>query len=134
MGVLPRGLAYLAKVLDEPATAETRVQAFARYVRERRPPGGRVGHATAFDRARAAEYADGRRGDLRRTIAHRQEVHLAAGALATIFKLACAADVSPRAVFEALVLVGLEAIADDLRTNDACRNVSGPPVYVTAVA
>lgn len=123
LGALPRGLAYLAKLLDDPRN-DGKYAAFARYVQARRPENGRAGHATAIDRALAREYADGRRGDLRRTIAHRQEVRVAAGTLAVIYQLACAADVSPRAVFEALVLIGLEAISDDLRQNDRVRTVN----------
>lgn len=123
LGSLPRGLAYLAKLTDDPGN-DRKYAAFSRYVQSRRPSKGRVGHATPLDRARAAEYADGRRGDLRRLISHRQEFTMPAGALAIVFRLACKADVSPRAVFEALVLIGLEAVADDLREHGTVRNVA----------
>jgi hypothetical protein len=124
MGALPRGLAYLAKLLDEPKS-ESRLAALQRYLKARRSSSG-FGHATALDRARAREYADGRRGDLTRLMRETYTVELPAAVLATILNLAIVADVTPKSVREALILIGLEAIADDLRSSGQVRSVALP--------
>jgi hypothetical protein len=125
MGKLPRGLAYLAKLLDEPGN-EQRTQAlhrFQRYLDDNRPLGHAFGSPTPLDRATAAELADTRRGDLLRIVSRRPLLEMTAGTMAVIFKLAIAANVSPKGVFSALMHVGLEAIADDLRINGAVRPI-----------
>ena len=129
MGKLPRGLAYLAKLLDEPRT-QANVSAFTRfqaYVNDRR--GTNYGKPNALDRARANEYADARRGDLTRFVQETCRLDLPAAVWAVSLQIALRADVTPKSVREALILIGLESIADDLRQQQTVRPVSLPGAF-----
>ena len=128
MGKLPRGLAYLAKLLDEPRTQAnlSAFQRFGRYIAEHRPRAQAFGRPTATDRARAAEYADARRGDLQRLVRETTTIELPAAVWAVMLQLAIKADVSPKTIREALILIGLETIAEDLRAQGSVRPVAVP--------
>lgn len=133
MGKLPRGLAYLAKLLDDPRSQANLAafQRFQAYVADKRPRSHAFGRPTALDRARAAEYADCRRGDLSRLVRMPGSTELPAGVTAVLLQIAIRSDCSPKCVREALILIGLEAIAEDLRLHGSVRAAS-LPTFVAA--